>query len=63
MINAKSFMEFFEKEYDVKFVDAKTGRNARDVVEEHEKIKNNPYNNPAYKSDYDRFLEEEEDGE
>ena len=35
VIDEKSFMEFFEKEYGVKFVDAETGRKALDVVEEH----------------------------
>ena len=44
MINAKSFMEFFEKEYGATF---------------NEKARSNPYNDPAYESDYDRFLEEE----
>ena len=34
MIDAKSFMEFFEKEYGVKFVDASTGKNALDVLKE-----------------------------
>ena len=60
MIDAKSFMEFFEKEYGVTFVDGKTGRKALDVVAEKAKSRNNPYSNPAYKSDYDRFLEESE---
>jgi len=57
MIDAKSFMEFFEKECGVKFVDAETGRDALDVVTERDR-KNIPYGHPAYKSDYDRFLEE-----
>jgi hypothetical protein len=36
MIDAKSFMEFFEKEFDVKFVDSKSGRNALDIIREKE---------------------------
>lgn len=32
MIDAKSFMEFFEKEYDVSFVDANTGKRALDII-------------------------------
>jgi len=36
MIDAKSFMEFFEKEFNVKFVDADTGRDALDVIAERE---------------------------
>jgi nitric oxide synthase oxygenase domain/subunit len=36
-INAKSFMEFFEKEYGVKFVDHKTGRSALEIINEREK--------------------------
>ena len=35
MIDAKSFMEFFEKQYGTKFVDMKTGKNALDVINEH----------------------------
>ena len=34
MIDSKSFMEFFEKEYGVKFVDVNTGRNALDIINE-----------------------------
>ena len=34
MIDTKSFMEFFEKEYGVKFVDANTGKNALDIINE-----------------------------
>ena len=63
MIDAKSFMEFFEKEYGVTFVDAQTGKKALDVITEKEQIRSNPYNDPAYKSDYDRFLEEQGGGE
>ena len=58
MIDAKSFMEFFEKEYGVTFVDGKIGRKALDVAAESAKSRNNPYSDPAYKSDYDKFLEE-----
>jgi len=59
MIDAKSFMEFFEKEYGVTFVDGKTGRKALEVVAENGKTRSNPpYNDPTYKSDYDRLEEE-----
>ena len=34
MIDEKSFMEFFEKEYGVKFVDANTGKNVLDIIHE-----------------------------
>jgi hypothetical protein len=34
MINEKNFMEFFEKEYGVNFVDANTGRNVLDIIKE-----------------------------
>jgi formylmethanofuran dehydrogenase subunit E len=34
MIDEKSFMEFFEKEYGVKFVDVSTGKNALDIIKE-----------------------------
>ena len=34
MIDPKSFMEFFEKEYGVKFIDVSTGKNALDVIKE-----------------------------
>jgi hypothetical protein len=57
MIDAKSFMEFFEREFNVKFVDAKTCRNAIDYIAEQDKIKNIAYHDPTYKSDYDLFLE------
>ena len=62
MIDAKSFMEFFEKEYGVHFVDAQTGE-ILDIKAEYVRRKNNPYNDPAYKSDYDKFLEAEDGGE
>ena len=58
MITAKEFMEFFEKEYNVKFVDAKTGKHALDVLSENTKKSENPHDNPLYKSDYDEFLED-----
>jgi len=32
MIDPKSFIEFFEKEYGVKFVDAKTGKSALEII-------------------------------
>jgi len=32
MIDSKLFMEFFEKEFDVKFVDIVTGKNALDMI-------------------------------
>jgi hypothetical protein len=59
MIDAKSFMEFFEKEFDVQFIDSLTGKKVLDIIAENEK-KPVPYGHPAYKSDYDRFLEAEE---
>ena len=59
MIDAKSFMEFFEKEYGVTFVDGNTGKKALDIIAEKENTQGNPYNHPAYKSDYDSFLDEE----
>ena len=61
MIDIKSFMEFFEKEYDVQFVDAQTGKRVWDIIAEKEK-KNVPYGDSAYKSDYDKFLELEDEG-
>jgi hypothetical protein len=33
MIDAKSFMEFFEKEYGVSFVDTSTGKKALDIID------------------------------
>ena len=39
MIDPKSFIEFFAKEYGVKFVDANTGRNALDIINESRKCK------------------------
>jgi hypothetical protein len=63
MIDAKSFIEFFEKEYEVTVVDNKTGEKALDIIAKKEKTQSNPYNHTAYKSDYDRFLEEEDGGE
>ena len=41
MIDPKAFMKFFAEEFGVKFVEAKTGRNAIEVVEgmEEEKAK------------------------
>ena len=60
MIDAKKFMEFFEKECNVRFIDMKTGKKALGVLsEENNKI---PYSDPAYKSDYDRLLEINDDG-
>ena len=34
MIDPKSFMEFFEKQYGVTFVDANTGKRALDIIDE-----------------------------
>jgi hypothetical protein len=34
MIDPKRFMEFFEKEYGARFVDANTGKNALDLIKE-----------------------------
>ena len=59
MIDAKGIMEFFEKEYNVQFVDAKTGKRALDIVAEKEKRKSISFNN----SDYDKFLGEENNDE
>ena len=42
MIDAKSFMEFFENEYGIKFIDQKTGKRAIDVIAENKKAKNDP---------------------
>ena len=53
MINAKSFMEFFERECNVVFIDQLTGKRALDIIAENEKQKDYPYNHPLYKSDYD----------
>ena len=58
MIDAKSFMKFFEEEMGVEFIDSNTGKRALDVIGERE-AKNSKYNDPRYKSDYDRFLEGE----
>lgn len=33
-INSKSFMEFFERQFNVKFIDIKTGKLALDVIKE-----------------------------
>ena len=40
-INAKNFMEFFENQCGVKFVDISTGKNALDLINEREKINSN----------------------
>lgn len=63
MIDAKRFMEFFEKEFNVQFIDAQTGKKALDLITEDEKRKYNPYADPAYRSDYDDFLEKSGAGE
>jgi len=60
MIDAKSLMEFFEKEFSVQFIDMETNKRALDIIAEKEK-KNVPYSDPAYNSDYDIFLESEDD--
>jgi len=58
MITAKEFMEFFEKEYNVKFVDAKTGKHALDVLSENSKKSEYPQSNPDCKSELDRSVED-----
>ena len=58
MIDDKSFMEFFEKEFNVKFVDAKTGESAADIISRNREKNTNQYNDTEYNSDYDVFLEE-----
>jgi len=57
MIDAKSFMEFFEREYGVQFIDAKMGKRVQDIMPEKKFQKNIPIDHPAYRSDYDEFLE------
>ena len=37
-INAKNFMEFFENQCGIKFVDSATGQSALDLINEREKI-------------------------
>ena len=54
MIDAKSFIEFFEKECNVKFIDAETGESALDIIAKKEEIEKNSHN----RSDYDEFSEE-----
>jgi hypothetical protein len=61
MINSKQFMEFFEAQCGVNFIDIKTGKRSLDSISE--QVRENPYNNRNYKSDYDRFLEKTEGGE
>jgi len=56
MINARNFMEFFEKECNVQFIDQKTGRRALNIIAEEEAIKKLRSND--VQSDYDRFLAE-----
>ena len=52
MIDAKSFMEFFEREFNVKFVDADTGRDALDVIiERGDKTSNNVRDTAAQTDD------------
>jgi hypothetical protein len=43
--------------------DGKTGKSALDSIAEQNKINYNPLNDPAYKSDYDMFLESSESNE
>jgi hypothetical protein len=59
MIDAKSFVQFVEQELDVKFVEVDTGTPLLDAIIEREANKRNPYADPNYKSDYDRFLADE----
>ena len=40
MIDAKSFMAFFEKEYGIEFTDANTGKNALDTIRKEQKCVN-----------------------
>ena len=40
MINPKSFMEFFEKECGVQFIDTESGKKALDIIAEKEEKKN-----------------------
>jgi len=40
MIDAKSFMAFFEKEYGVEFKDANTGKNALNTIHKEQKCVN-----------------------
>jgi hypothetical protein len=54
-------MEFFETECGVEFVDVTTSKRALDIISE--QAKPNPFDDPQYKSDYDRFLEETRGGE
>ena len=63
MIDAKSFMEFFEKEYGVTFVDGNTGKKTLDIIAKKEKTQGNPDTHSAIKPDCDRFLDEEDGGE
>jgi len=57
MIDTKSFIEFFGNQLGVNFVDAGSSRRALDIIGKQKKQDANPLNNPAYKSDYDKFLE------
>ena len=61
MIDAKSFIEFFEEEFNIEFVDQQTGERVLDIIAESDERDKNSYKNSAYKSDYDRFLESYED--
>ena len=52
MIDAKSFMEFFEREFNVKFVEANTGRDALDIITERgDKSSNNVCDTNVQKDD------------
>ena len=57
MIGTNSFLDFFEKQLKVNFVDAESGKRALDIIGKQKKQNANPLNNPAYKSDYDKFPE------
>ena len=52
IINAESFMRFFEETTGAKFVDAETGHPALDILAKQKSEK---------KSDYDRWLEEQDE--
>jgi len=59
MITAKNFIEFMENELNIKCVDVETGKRLLDIIEEQERNKKSIYSNPEYKSDYDKYMEEQ----
>jgi len=56
MIDAKMFMEFFEKECDIKFIDTGTGKPALDVLNEFRTCKNCKYG--SYGDGINGFVED-----